>query len=612
MSNVPVKAASAEPRVRLVIKAAPAEPDTSEHLDKKWCSRCTEKKSVIEFTKLSSSEDGLDHYCRPCKAIKRKIASEAVKARAAAAPAKTVTITSKECSHCHEIKSVENFGKFGQSRDGLQYACRPCVKEMRREHIQQRKARVAASLATAAPVVSKQCRICKETKVGTEFCKDCTSKDGLASGCKSCINAIQRDDREKNAELRKSRRAAALIRTEAEWQVIWRKAFGDKLETAVRKCWDCKEEKLLGCFSRDYNETTGIGRHCKDCESTDKKSRKIRLRERSDEEIKRDQARLLPDQKKRCGHCKETLPLDQFYSHRTTPTGLYRDCATCLKEHVARWRVKLAAVKTEAKKGKCCEVCKRKDPLILEFAHLDRSTKLRDKRGVTVGPGEIKAISTLIAELPKTRILCAVCHALETSRENEAKASTNTNAVHKRAVRAKFKAETCQKEKLRRGKCVDCKRKVTPELFCAFEFDHLPEYEKITEVGKMTNSLGQYTHEEVETEMRKCDLRCRNCHRIKTVERRMALKTAKAEAVGSNQTIIADDVQGDLWSEVDDVGYSESGNEDCSDVGEDEDCSDVGEDEDCSDVGEDEDCSDVGEDEEGTEAASGSDSEETI
>lgn len=71
---------------------------------------------------------------------------------------------------------------------------------------------------------------------------------------------------------------------------------------------------------------------------------------------------------------------------------------------------------------------------------------------------------------------------------------------------------------------VDCKRTVTPEDASAFDLDHLPEFEKVEAVSEMVNDSTNYTFGQIEFDLTKCDLRCANCHRVETVERRTAVK----------------------------------------------------------------------------------------
>jgi hypothetical protein len=62
--------------------------------------------------------------------------------------------------------------------------------------------------------------------------------------------------------------------------------------------------------------------------------------------------------------------------------------------------------------------------------------------------------------------------------------------------------------------CKDCHSKFHPD---AMEFDHVPERgPKHRDISRMLNS----SLEKIITEMRKCDLVCANCHRIRTFSRR--------------------------------------------------------------------------------------------
>jgi len=67
--------------------------------------------------------------------------------------------------------------------------------------------------------------------------------------------------------------------------------------------------------------------------------------------------------------------------------------------------------------------------------------------------------------------------------------------------------------KLTRKACVDCHLAVTLENAVVFDWDHLAD--KKFNVGKMTScSLSTFN-----AEIAKCELRCSNCHRLKTKQR---------------------------------------------------------------------------------------------
>lgn len=72
--------------------------------------------------------------------------------------------------------------------------------------------------------------------------------------------------------------------------------------------------------------------------------------------------------------------------------------------------------------------------------------------------------------------------------------------------------------KMRSG-CVDCGYNKHPH---ALQFDHLPQYEKSFGIAR------EVTHKSLDKlleEAAKCEVRCANCHAIKTTERRTALKS---------------------------------------------------------------------------------------
>ena len=64
----------------------------------------------------------------------------------------------------------------------------------------------------------------------------------------------------------------------------------------------------------------------------------------------------------------------------------------------------------------------------------------------------------------------------------------------------------------RLNKCIDCGESNPLVL----EFDHVKE--KSHNISDMVN--GSYSIAAIKEEIRKCEIRCANCHRIKTIERR--------------------------------------------------------------------------------------------
>ena len=65
----------------------------------------------------------------------------------------------------------------------------------------------------------------------------------------------------------------------------------------------------------------------------------------------------------------------------------------------------------------------------------------------------------------------------------------------------------------KKGRCVDCGIKDTRVL----DFDHRAEFKKIKAISNAV--LNGWSLKKLQEEINKCELRCANCHRIKTYER---------------------------------------------------------------------------------------------
>ncbi len=87
----------------------------------------------------------------------------------------------------------------------------------------------------------------------------------------------------------------------------------------------------------------------------------------------------------------------------------------------------------------------------------------------------------------------------------------------------------------KRGPCMDCGGVFPPE---AMDFDHRDPSSKIMAVGDLLNSTTQWGR--VESEIKKCDLVCANCHRLRTAPlktkyygQRMLIVKAKSRPCGN-------------------------------------------------------------------------------
>ena len=103
------------------------------------------------------------------------------------------------------------------------------------------------------------------------------------------------------------------------------------------------------------------------------------------------------------------------------------------------------------------------------------------------------------------------------SAEGHKRASARRRAAHRATVLA---------AKIARGACCDCGLAVTSTNYMAFDFDHRDRDTKRADVSRM----GTATVGALLAEIDKCDLRCANCHRIRTHREKHHLRRGAAAA----------------------------------------------------------------------------------
>jgi len=115
----------------------------------KRCSRCGEIKNLDDFYLSSKSSDRHGSWCKSCSNKHRKALREVhprrpkvMKAIYDAGKGQVV----KECSHCHEIKLLDDFYRYGRSLDQHFVWCKTCsnkASQERRKNQHDKVVRVA-------------------------------------------------------------------------------------------------------------------------------------------------------------------------------------------------------------------------------------------------------------------------------------------------------------------------------------------------------------------------------------------------------------------------------------------------------------------------------------
>jgi hypothetical protein len=299
--------------------------------------------------------------------------------------------------------------------------------------------------------------------------------------------------------------------------------------TGLKKCSDCRKRQSLSNFTPNSLRPDGLTGWCHACSSKDTKRRRQKLLKRTVDRINKDTVRLRGDTKiatKKCSDCEKMKCLADFPQNRYTPDNLANICKRC------------RSIRNKNRRNECkklcddvrlrgCVVCGLKELSCIDLAHVNREEKLRDSHGVRVSPARIISIRKLKRELKLVEPRCANCHATQTHEENQKRHMESNARPFQSSYLRRYAQVNLEKQK--RERCIDCRIEVG-DRFWMFDFDHV-RGDKITEVGTMITKPHAFSDDALATEMTKCDLRCKNCHRKVTEQRRKNRILAKLSAI---------------------------------------------------------------------------------
>lgn len=240
---------------------------------------------------------------------------------------------------------------------------------------------------------------------------------------------------------------------------------------------------------------------------------RCRERQKKRNRKKRNATPLCPLGYRYCKQCGRIHPEDQFKSRYPRQQTLTKTCETCRQE-AARSHLnpttaigKCRARWEEWKSKNQCVVCGENDPRVLEADHTrDKVHQCSDNRYWSHHGG----VPALVKELRKCQSLCIWCHRLKSDRE---RGTWKQKSILKR--RAIINAE-----KLRRGQCLRCSRRVTMETCCGFDFDHRDATKKVMRLALLVNKSQAFFDQYIDSELKACDLLCCLCHKKVTIERK--------------------------------------------------------------------------------------------
>ena len=290
------------------------------------CTRCHRVLPIKEFGKEFVLKNKPHPVCRICK--KKQLKALALRWEKERALRKDFP-KEKECKECHRILPVSEYFNNMHFKDGRNSNCKRCMKKKS----QALKQRWKEQRAHTELPVEKLCLHCYQTFPITSFCQTVNTKDGFDSLCKNCL---------------KKRRG--------EYKERW---IQDRQKTppkTKKTCPGCKRTLSASAFYLVVGLKDGFDVYCKECNH----------RMQKEYAEKWEQQRASHQQiitTKTCNLCHRTLPISQFYQYRRTKIGYSASCISCENKRSQQYMQQWKEQPTITLKEKQCRACKRILPL---------------------------------------------------------------------------------------------------------------------------------------------------------------------------------------------------------------------------------------------------------
>jgi hypothetical protein len=222
---------------------------------------------------------------------------------------------------------------------------------------------------------------------------------------------------------------------------------------------------------------------------------------------------VCPPGQRYCTNCAHIKPEDQFKSRISRRQTLTKWCQTCRQSQTR------SEINPTTTKGKCkarweewkannpCVVCDETDPQLIEADHLRDKVHNCGDNSYWACHGGVPALER---ELGKCQSLCRWCHRLKSDRE---RGTGKKKCVLKRQT-------IIAAEKMQRGKCLRCPRRVTSETCCAFDFDHRDASTKVIGLSQLVKKSQAFFDQHIKSELKACDMLCCSCHKKVTIARK--------------------------------------------------------------------------------------------
>ena len=232
---------------------------------------------------------------------------------------------------------------------------------------------------------------------------------------------------------------------------------------------------------------------------------------------------VLSGRLRRCGKCERHLPVE-FFS-RSTETEFQHWCKECFREYfrqrgdthrreaaIAKRRRQDAARRYVGAvlEASVCADCRIRTPAVLDFDHVRGTKSEAVSRMVAAGRSEAR----IAEEIAKCEVVCANCHRRRTgNRQRSWRAMVRSGSEVPLVTmrRGVLRNLLVVRSVMEAGACVDCGN----DDIMVLEFDHVAK--KTAPISKAIRN--EYSLARLFRELDACELRCANCHRLRTAER---------------------------------------------------------------------------------------------
>lgn len=263
----------------------------------------------------------------------------------------------KVCTKCKQSKELNNFAKNARRSDGLQGVCKSCQKEYR----------IKAQSVSDMECSELFCYKCKKTKLVTGFNKSKASKTGHFYWCRDCIKQYVKD---KNNKFKEKEGASIYSKRRQDRLGWYRELKKDK------SCIDCGTTYEPSCMDYDHVKGEKINHISRMVLNNSPKNKIL-------EEI--DKCELV------CCLCHNKRTYDR--QERADESKL------------SETQKKNREIIKKAKQKPCYLCGSVRDRWNMQFDHIESSIKFKN-----ISQLQNYKTETLIKEIDKCNIICALCH----------------------------------------------------------------------------------------------------------------------------------------------------------------------------------------------------------